>query len=44
MPKRTEHEVVDIERWIRQFPIERYEERSGPRRFPTTKPGHPLDL
>jgi hypothetical protein len=44
MAKQTEHEAVDVERWIRQFPIERYEKTDGPRRFSTTKPGDPLDL
>jgi hypothetical protein len=29
MPKEREHKVVDVERWIRRFPIERYEERTG---------------
>src|SRR4051812_2950284 len=44
MPKKNDHEVVDVERWIAQFPIERYEKTDGPRRFSTTKPGDPLDL
>jgi Domain of unknown function (DUF1963) len=44
MPKEPEHEVVDVERWIRQFPIERYEGSTGPRQFPSTRPGDPLDL
>lgn len=44
MPREPEHEVVDVERWIRLFPIERFEDRTGARRFPTTRPGDPLDL
>jgi uncharacterized protein YwqG len=44
MRKSTEHEVVDIEHWINQFPIERYERTGGPRQFSTTRPGDPLDL
>ena len=38
------HEVVDIERWIRLFPLKDFEKREGPRRYTTTNPDDPIDL
>ena len=44
MRNKTEHEVVNIERWIAQFPIERYEKKDGPRKFPAPTPDDPVNL
>lgn len=38
------HPVFDFARWRRNFPIETFEKKEGPRQFDTTKPGDPLDL
>jgi hypothetical protein len=38
------HPKVDLESWIRLFPIEAFEKKEGRRRFDTTEPGDPLDL
>ena len=43
MKRRRHHEVVDIKKWIGLFPISEHERKEGPRRFPTTRPGDPLE-
>ena len=40
----TVHPTVDFGYWSTTFPVETFEETSGPRKFDTTKPGDPLDL
>lgn len=40
----TLHPKVDFDKWAKVFPIETFQKHSGPRRFPSTGPGDPLDL
>lgn len=38
------HEVVDIERWIKEFPLQDFERTKGPHKYSDSKPGDPVDL
>ena len=38
------HSRIDIERWLAEFPLESFEEKSGPRRFESSDKDDPVDL
>jgi hypothetical protein len=44
MKRQRHHEVVAIKQWVGLFPLSEHESKEGPRKFPTTRPGDPLDL